>query len=286
LAFTGGCMAPVLFFAPLLWRKRGASLSAFAVLAACAFVLVRPCLEKYLSLEGQLRVSAEIQTALWAAAGALALVLVVEDLVAGRDAKSLLLALWVGGTFVFAAYLNWTINARSILPMAPAIGILIARRLERNFSGASFPVSRVALCLAVCAAFALVIAEADCLTALAVRQNARAIGATYGKKMRLWFQGHWGFQFYMEQAGARPLDFKNGSLKPEDLVAIPSNNTILLPPGPGKAVLLEIYSEPGPPAFATVSQTLGASFYSSALGPLPFAFGPVPPEMVSIYSLR
>lgn len=286
LGFTGGCMAVVLFFAPLLWRKRGASISAFAAFAGCAFVLARAYLEKYRFLQGHLRVSAEIQLALWAAAGVLALALAAEDLLARRDAKSLLLALWVGGTFVFAAYLNWSINARSVLPMAPAIGILIARRLERNFPGPSFPVSRVGLCLATSAAFSLVIAEADCLTALAIRQNARAVGATYAKTRQLWFQGHWGFQFYMQQFGARPLDFKNDSLKPGDLVAIPSNNTNLLPPGPGKADLLEIYSEPGPPALATLSETLGASFYSSALGPLPFAFGPVPPEIVSIYSLR
>ena len=47
-----------------------------------------------------------------------------------RTPESLLLALWVLGTFVFAAFLNWTINARSVLPLIPASGILIARRLD------------------------------------------------------------------------------------------------------------------------------------------------------------
>ena len=38
-----------------------------------------------------------------------------------RDA--LLLALWILGTCVFAALLNWTTNGRSILPLVPAAAI-------------------------------------------------------------------------------------------------------------------------------------------------------------------
>jgi len=36
-------------------------------------------------------------------------------------------------------FFNWTVNGRSILPMAPAVGILIARRLENNFRQATRP---------------------------------------------------------------------------------------------------------------------------------------------------
>ena len=41
--------------------------------------------------------------------------------------------LWVIGTFLFAAFLNWTVNARSLLPLTPAVAILMTRRLEQNY---------------------------------------------------------------------------------------------------------------------------------------------------------
>lgn len=287
LAFTGGCLATAFFFAPLLWRKGSAALFlAVAVLPVAAVCLDSGWLQAFNGLEGgHVHVATQIQLAFWAAAGVSALLLAVADFASCRDAKSLLLALWIIGTFIFAAFLNWTINGRSILPMAPALGILIARRLERNFRGAPFPARRAAVCLAASAALALYVTEADCLTAFAARQNVRAISAAFGPKIKnLWFQGHWGFQFYLSRLGARPVDFANSRLKPGDLLAIPSNNSNTIPPD--KAVRLAVFLQPGPPGVATVNETLGASFYASGLGPLPFVFGPIPSEGVFIYSWR
>ena len=47
-----------------------------------------------------------------------------------KDADSLLLMLWVFGTFIFTGFVNWAINARSVLPLIPAVGILLARRVD------------------------------------------------------------------------------------------------------------------------------------------------------------
>jgi hypothetical protein len=195
--------------------------------------------------------------------------------------------LWVLGTFLFTALCNWTINGRTILPIAPALGILVAQRLNRNFNGVSLPVFPLRACIAVSAVFALYATEADCLLAVATKQTVSSIYADYGQSFRaMHFEGHWGFQYYMTQSGALPLDYKNDKLKAGDLVAIPYNNTNILPMAPGKAVLLETYSEPGPPLMTTVSSKLGAGFYASVIGPLPFVFGPIPQETVAIYSLR
>jgi 4-amino-4-deoxy-L-arabinose transferase-like glycosyltransferase len=282
LAFTGGSLAVVLFFTPLIWKRRAIFLTIPVLVIAV--LLLGPWLFKtYPSLHGAVRMATQIQLAVWGAAGVSVLALVIADFKAHRNAKSFLLLLWVVGTFIFAVFLNWTINARSLLPMTPAVGILIARRLEQNPPS----LRKLALCLAMSAALALSVTEADDLQAVAVWQNARSISAAYGQRMeRIFFQGHWGFQYYMSALGARPLDYVHDTLKPGNLVAIPSNNTNVLPPAPGKAVLEEIYVQPGPPWMATVSDVLGANFYASVMGPLPFAFGAVPPETVSIYSLR
>lgn len=286
LAFIGGCLAPALFLMPMLWKKWCAAFLGVAILIACLALLDTSWLKPYTTLRPGARTIIGIQLALWATTGISVLVLTVLEIKTSRDPKSFLLVLWMIGTFLFAVFLNWTINARSILPMAPALGIFIARRLERNF-GTSFPTGKIALCMTAAAALAFYATEADCLIAMAVRQNVRSISAAYGQNIKaIHFQGHWGFQFYMSQAGASPLDFKSDILKPGDLIAIPTNNSNILPFGPGKAVLVEVYFEPGPPFLATLDEVLGAGFYSSILGPVPFAFGPVSPEKVGIYSLR
>jgi hypothetical protein len=79
----------------------------------------------------------EIQLTFFVAGGISLLALVVSDAWKNRDADSSFLTVWMLGTYVFAVYLNWTTNGRSILPMIPPAGILIARRLEATEIGGS-----------------------------------------------------------------------------------------------------------------------------------------------------
>ena len=73
---------------------------------------------------------AAVQAAALIVTGVSVLAAAAVDLYRRRDAGSVLLAAWVAGTFVFATYLNWSVTARTLLPMAPAVAILIVRRLE------------------------------------------------------------------------------------------------------------------------------------------------------------
>ncbi len=87
-----------------------------------------------------------IQLILFIAGGISTLALAIADYRRERDADSLLLLLWVVGTFWFTAYLNWTVNARSILPMVPAIGILLARRLREALPKSDAAIQSVIRC--------------------------------------------------------------------------------------------------------------------------------------------
>jgi 4-amino-4-deoxy-L-arabinose transferase-like glycosyltransferase len=289
LAFTGGCVAVAAIFAPLLWRARTlAGIFSVAVVLTAALSLGETAWKNYSAIQATARMAIGIQTVVWAAGGFLVLLLAVADCWHRRDASACLLALWVLGTFAFVAFINWTINARSILPMIPAVGILIVRRLEGKdrLKGESWP-RGIALCLIANLILALAVLKADYLLAVAVRQNAREVCADYRQRVgTLWFQGHWGFQFYMSAAGASALDFKRSTLKPGDVLAVPSNNTNLLPLDPRQADLVEIYRVPGPWFVTTCNEKMGAGFYASVWGPLPFAFGRVPPENVSVYVLK
>lgn len=289
LAFAGGCLAVAMFFAPLLWRPKALAVFAGgAVLIAIVVVFDKTMWKKYDGLLDAARVPAEIQFIFWATGGVGALALTLADILNRRDARSWLLAWWVLGTFLFAAFFNWTVNARSILPMAPAVGILIARRLEQTIltNRKTWPRS-VVICLAASAVLSLLVTRSDFLLATAVRKSAQDVCARYVRETgTLWFQGHWGFQYYMQSSGAFIFDVKRARLKPGDDLVVPSNNTNVLPPDPGNGELLEILTVSGPHWLTTWNPTVGAGFYASTMGPLPYAFGRVPPERVSVYTLH
>jgi 4-amino-4-deoxy-L-arabinose transferase-like glycosyltransferase len=286
LAFTGGCLAAAFFFVPLLWRTRLlAVFAAFVVLISIALFVIGTVTKKYEPLQSASGPFTEIQIVFWAVGGAWVLALTLAEVWTLRDASSWLLGLWMFGTFLFAALLNWIANGRSLLPMAPAMGILLVRHLERNvLTGRKIWPRGVTICLAAGGVLALLAARADFQLATAVRQSARQVWAGYGHATRpLWFQGHWGFQYYMEALGASALDLKRSVVNPGDHLAIPRNNSNLLLPDPRKVTMLETLTVPGPGLLATWNETMGAGFYASVWGPLPFVFGRVPPEGVSVY---
>lgn len=281
LAFTGGCAATAVFFAPLLWRRTAALIGSVAIAAVILVFVAGGVFTKYTEIETPVWV--KVQFVFWALGGLSILALAAAELWRRRDAGSWLLALWVWGTFIFTAVINWTVNGRSILPLVPAIAILIARRLEQ------FPVrvQAKAICLAAGAALSLIVVGADCNFAHAVREVAANVASTYQRPSQtLWFQGHWGFQYYMQEHGASPIDFKNSDLKLGDIVAVPSDNTNLRPFDPATVDLLGTVTVDRAGALDTMDSLTGAGFYSSLWGPLPFAFGHVAPEYASVYQLK
>jgi 4-amino-4-deoxy-L-arabinose transferase-like glycosyltransferase len=141
LAFTGGCLIPVLFFVPVLWRWQSiVAFMALGLLLVYGIWHMESVTDK-LTVAGHIQPHMVLQLALFASCGLILFALAAVDLWQRRDAHSVLLCLWLGGTFFFAGFVNWTINGRSILPMAPAAGILIARRIDiiTNVLGSALP---------------------------------------------------------------------------------------------------------------------------------------------------
>jgi hypothetical protein len=222
-----------------------------------------------------------VQLAFWTAGGIGVLALALAELRERRDAAAWLLALWVLGTFTFAGFVNWTVNGRSILPLVPAVAILIARRLERRPVKARGLPGGLGVPLAASAALALLVAWADHAQARAVRRTVRSIEAEVrDDPSARWFLGHWGFQYHMQAIGGLPVDERDVRLEPGDCLFVPMNNPtrILIPPETTRRE--GQFSASGPRWLGTLSGAQGAGFYGSFWGPLPFAFGPVPAERV------
>jgi 4-amino-4-deoxy-L-arabinose transferase-like glycosyltransferase len=287
LAFTGGGAASALFLAPSLWRTRTlAVIAGSTAVLGSAFCGSGFVLQKYSALaDAAARTEVSLQLILWATGGVLALALAAADVMRKpRDPHSWLLALWVGGTFVFTAFANWTVNGRSLLPLLPAVGILIARRWEQG--GQKRP-RALQIGLAASALLALLVAQSDFQLAIVVRRSAEEVVARYGQGTKtMWFEGHWGFQYYMEKLGARAVDFKHPKQLPGDLLVLPMNNTDCSAPAPGIAMQREVISIPNPSRLTTWQRAAGAGFYASVVGPLPFGFGQAPAEGLYVYEVE
>jgi len=204
-----------------------------------------------------------------------------------RDAVSALLALWVWGTFIFAAFVNYTVNARSVLPLIPPAGILIARRVEKSVAS-DFAKMRwkLAAALVLSGGISLIVAGADTALANSARQAAGMVmDKTRGKTGEVWFEGHWGFQYYMEQNGAHTLDLRLPQAQPGDFIAIPWNNIQLADISPQMTGWREDFDLDPRRWASTIDSDLGAGFYSSYWGPLPFVIGPARSEHYSVLQL-
>jgi hypothetical protein len=190
------------------------------------------------------------------------------------------------GVFVFASLLNWSVSVRGLLPLLPAVAILGARRIQRRASADTGGAARrrtlwLGAGLAASALLSLGVARADALLARAALDAARALVPAYrgdGREVR--FQGHWGFQYYAQQLGARPQE-RDERLPPGAILLRPINNSYLWRVA---ARLAEQRAIAGPVWLGTMSGPVGAGFYSSTWGPLPFAFGSVPPEIYLVYA--
>jgi len=292
LSFTGGCTLSVLTFCPLTWSRRAAGIvAAGSALAASALIFGWVDLGKQFGEElaaNALRAQWGLvgsQLALFIAGGLFTLALAITDYWNRRSPDSLLLGLWVLGTFVFVSLLNWTVNARSVLPLIPAAGILTVRRLETtHHAWTRSLILQVAGALMVSGVLSIWLASADTRLANLAREAAHNVQwQTSNEVETLWFEGHWGFQYYMEQLAALPVDAQDFQIRPGDRVVVPENNARYAGfPQDMSFQMVKVLEYANPSLATIISWQRGVGFYSSYWGPLPFTFGPAPPERYSL----
>lgn len=289
LSFMGGCVLVVLFFTNLAWSRREFFIGV--ILAAIVTIIAGSTgsLGNYrLPEEDTARWIIALELGIFISGGISLLAIAFLDLIHRKDADSSLLFVWFMGTFVFAAFINWTTAARSILPLVPAAGILIARRIEQHKSGKRISLRRIFTPLIGAAVVALAVTWADYSLANSGRQAAADILDKYiNRKESIWFSGHWGFQYYMQNSGARPFDRDLSIPAAGDILVVPSNNTNVVELPSQLVRLHEVLEVPsGGRWITTMSLKTGAGFYSDTWGPLPFAVGSVPLEQYHVFEVR
>jgi hypothetical protein len=280
LSFMGGCIATGIFYAPVLWSRRVLLAGILGIALMVWLLFTTKNLGEFDLPRGDLaHFLIVLQFSIFVAAGVGLLALTTADLWQNRDAESALLVLWMVGTFVFCWLINWMSNARTILPLVPAANILIVRRIQRHASR-----SQQLVPLAFVALLAMAVAWADLCVADTARLAASEIRDRYGRgRGAVLFAGHWGFQYYMEAYGFKPIDYgfhavhgEGTRVMPDDIVILPENNTNVESPPRWLAQRAKLQFV-SCPVLATVCNETGADFHGG-WGPLPFAIGSVPPE--------
>jgi 4-amino-4-deoxy-L-arabinose transferase-like glycosyltransferase len=280
LAFAGGSLLPLLFFAPSLWRPK--MLLAGGVVILGIWLAMFPLWDNL-----GLIINADpkrmknwyylLQVVLLTAGGLHVLLLVAAETWRRRDIVALILALWIAGTIYFATVLNWTVNVRSFLPMGPAAAILLVRRLEAS-RGNYMTDGRLLWPLIPAAAIALGIAAADYQLANSARTAAAQIAVKYKSASHtMWFYGHGAFQYYMEKLGGQPIDVERSLLQPGDVAVVPWIG--IRAPFPAGSVGWIEDLEFSPFSWMNLmgaSESEAAGFYGANVGPVPFVIGKLP----------
>jgi hypothetical protein len=92
----------------------------------------------------------------------------------------------------------------------------------------------------------------------------------------------------MEQEGWSAMVWRRDVVKPGELIAAASNNygVPVFFQGPDDVELIEKVVSPEPRWLHTMSNSIGAGFYASSRGPLPFALGQSPPDRYQVWRAR
>jgi len=259
LAFTGGCAAGASLWCGAAPRR------VWAASAACAAALFLPWFDL-----APVRGLDRALGAAFSAAGLVGLARAAR-LWGPRSKGGALWAAWAGFAGVLClAY--WCVMARTVLFVLPPVIFALAEALEAR---ARAPRRELAA-LAVSVPLSLALAAVDARYAGAQREMAeRAAGFAQGG--RVWSAGHLGLRYYLERAGAEPVDW--ALVRPGDAVVSSATNSALgRPPRPIPARVDTVdVDEPIPLRLISLGRD-EAGFYSSIGGFLPFTVSREPVE--------
>jgi len=207
--------------------------------------------------------------AIAAALGARVLADIIVDGARRRDSIQLALGLTLLAAIPVAFYQH--LPSKYLLVSAPAAALLIARALALRAAPIAAPLTAGVVTIGL--VLAVLIMRADAAFADLGRRAADEFIKPHTAAGRsVWFAGHWGFQWYAEQAGARCLTIRGPRPQTGDLIVSSqmSLGGIVEAFGPRRYVASFTEDRPGG---RIMTRGGGAGFYSNDWGFLPWTYG-------------
>jgi 4-amino-4-deoxy-L-arabinose transferase-like glycosyltransferase len=199
---------------------------------------------------------------------------------ASRDLVRTTLAMWLLAALPVCIYLHLAIKYTII--SAPAV-VMVVILATRNASVRRRRLLRGAwVAGGLLLGIAILRADAQ-LADLGRRAAAELVAPRVAAGQRVYYSGHWGFQWYAEAAGARALLSRHPRLRAGDVIVFSSSREGRLPPRQRRLVQ-RLRDESG--AGGRVMQhDAGAGFFSNNWGYLPWSWGAEPIDEYEVWQI-
>ncbi len=287
LTYLGGCFLTYIFFIIKINElKKYAYIFLFIFSLSLLLYLNQSVFSHVIFKEERYDFFLILHYVLYFILGLYLLYIIISETMHNRSIEYLMLLIWFFGGLVFVVFFNWTISGRNFLPILAPVSIFVASRMQffnsnKNNNEALFFSIRMVLSLAL----SLLVVLSDYNLANAQREVSKIFKERFNSIDRnVWFQGHWGLQYYLERNGSFPIDLNHNEFKENDIAIIPLNNTnVYLFPKDSFFYKVDTidFNFIGP--FTTMSSMAMTGFYWGNYGPLPFSFTRNPMEQYLIY---
>ncbi len=203
-------------------------------------------------------------------------------------------ALWTSWFFAASLLqiaLYWSIAARIFIFILPPLIFGIAEKMESELEAKTFHWVMAASFL-LTLSLSLTLRQVDFAYADSQKKFAQWVKVhdpSNGEK--IWFTGHWGFQYYMEKSGARQENWPRFNMKAGDIFITPEVNTNLIFPFPLAGEMKQLneitIQNPIPLRLMGSSNIPNqAGFYSSVFGFLPYALSSSPVDRFLLFKIQ
>ena len=209
--------------------------------------------------------------------GLLVLAGAARTLLQRNDDDDTFLAVWLGVFFLASVVVFYAGSARYLLPLAPALALLVVRRPRHTGVIAGLAVTHLVL--------GLCLARAEYEYDEQYRAFAQRLEPMRDSR-RLWSNAEWGLRYYLGRLGGEPL-LLGQTVHAESLV-VSSELAATIPfasQGTRNAILqVEVETQRMP--FRTIGLGSRSGYSSAALGILPFDFGHGLIDRLTAYSIN
>ena len=196
---------------------------------------------------------------------------------------------WFFAASLLQAALYWSIAARLFIFILPPLILGMAEQMESRLEGKTLKVLMIASFLFTLS-LSLTLREVDFAYASSQKKFAEWVKTRYiNAGHKVWFSGHWGFQYYMEKSAAAEANWPPREIKAGDIFITPSINTNLMIPWPRALAPLDAITIQTPFPFRLMGSSAipnGAGFYSSVFGFLPYTLSSEPLDQFLVFKIQ
>jgi hypothetical protein len=204
------------------------------------------------------------------AATAVALADIAWDAVQRRDRVQFGLWLWLWMALPIVIYVH--LPSKYLLPSLPAAAMLLVRRLSVAYTPAKRWLIPATAAAGAMLGILVLIGIRD-LAQIQKRAVAELVIPHIQRGERVWFAGHWGFQWYAENAGATPVTLEPPLPQQGDVIVVSYADFPRFASRWTARRVIQSVTYPGNGVGRVMDAQAGAGFFSNPWGFLPWVWG-------------